>query len=883
MSLAPTREPTLLQDYRPPAYLTPTVDLDFVLEPEATLVTARQRFERNPAAGDAVTDLVLFGESQELLALRVDGVPVEAGRYRVEGDRLTLQDPPAAFTLEVTSRIDPKANSSLMGLYISNGIFCTQCEPEGFRRIIWSQDRPDVMSTYRVRIEADQAAFPVLLSNGNLLETGELPGARHWALWEDPFRKPSYLFALVAGNLACLADEFVTSSGRTVQLRIYSEQANIEQCHHAMASLKKSMKWDEDRYGLEYDLDLFQIVAVNDFNFGAMENKGLNIFNTSATLADRATATDVDFVNVERIIAHEYFHNWTGDRVTCRDWFQLTLKEGLTVFRDQQFTADMHSAGVKRIGDVSVLRDAQFAEDAGPLAHPIRPERYIEINNFYTGTVYNKGAEVIRMLHTMIGEACFQKGMELYFARHDGQAVTCEDFVQAMADASGRDLDQFMRWYAQAGTPELTVKRSYDPVLQAFTLEISQSTPATPGQPEKLPFHIPIRMGLVGADGATLPLQLEGENEPKGADRILELTETTQTFTFLGLESEPVPSLLRDFSAPVKLDAGYDDDELAKLMAHDTDAFTRWDAGQRLAGNVLLGLVKDHSAGRPAGALDQRLIDAFAASLDRAGEDPAIAARALSLPSSGYLGQQMATIDVEGIHHALDHTRKALGRSLRDRWLAAYHAHVDEGPFSLATAAMSRRALKNLALAYLALAADPEGQDLVRRQFETADNMTDSLSALRLLTEAGLPDGEAALASFYDRWQHEALVVNKWFSLQAMIEDDEALARVERLLAHPAFSWSNPNRVRAVLGVFAMSNLVGFHRRDGGGYRLLADKVLELDGRNAQVAARMLGALGRWRRYDAGRQELMRAELERVLAAPGLSRASYEIASKSLV
>lgn len=881
MSLAPTREPVLLEDYRPPAFLTPTVELDFVLDPEATLVTARQRFERNPAAA-TTGELVLFGEEQELLALRIDGVPVPAARYRIEADRLIITEPPAAFTLEVTSRINPKANSSLMGLYVSNGIFCTQCEPEGFRRIIWSQDRPDVMSTYRVRIEADHAAFPVLLSNGNLLETGELPGARHWALWEDPFRKPSYLFALVAGDLACLADEFVTASGRTVQLRIYSEQANIGQCHHAMASLKKSMRWDEERYGLEYDLDLFQIVAVNDFNFGAMENKGLNIFNTSATLADRATATDFDFVNVERIIAHEYFHNWTGDRVTCRDWFQLTLKEGLTVFRDQQFSADMHSAGVKRIGDVTFMRDTQFAEDAGPLAHPIRPDRYIEINNFYTGTVYNKGAEVIRMLHTMIGEDAYQEGMRLYFARHDGQAVTCEDFVQAMADASGRDLGQFMRWYAQAGTPELTVTRSYDPGRQAYTLEFSQKTPPTPGQPEKLPFHVPIRMGLLAADGSPLPLQLEGENEPKGTDRVLELTWPNQSFTFLGVEAEPVPSLLRGFSAPVKLEAGYGDTELAHLLAHDTDDFTRWDAGQRLAGNVLLALVQAYNENRPAAPLDQRLIDAFAATLDRAAEDPAFAARALALPSSGYLGQQMEVIDVEGIRYALDQARSGLGSVLRERWLATYHANVDSGPFSIDTAAMGRRALKNLALAYYVRAADAEGRALAQRQFATADNMTDSLAALRLLTEAGLPEGEPALASFYERWQHEPLVVNKWFSLQATTEVEDAPERIEKLLAHPAFAWTNPNRVRAVLGAFSTMNLVGFHRRDGAGYRLLVDKVLELDGRNPQVAARLLGALGRWRRYDAGRQVLMRGELERVVAAPGLSRASYEIASKSL-
>ena len=879
MSQATSRQPVLLQDYQPPAFLTPSVELEFVLDPDATLVTARQRMERNPAGSG---ELVLRGEEQELVAIRLDGVPLPPERYRVNGEQLTLSDLPDACTLEVTSRISPKANTSLMGLYVSNGVFCTQCEPEGFRRIIWSQDRPDVMSVYRVRIEADEAAYPALLSNGNLLETGKLPGGRHWAQWEDPFPKPSYLFALVAGNLACLADEFVTRSGRTVQLRIYSEHANIGQCDHAMESLKKSMKWDEDRYGLEYDLDLFQIVAVSDFNFGAMENKGLNIFNTSATLARRDTATDFDFVNVERIIAHEYFHNWTGDRVTCRDWFQLTLKEGLTVFRDQQFTADMHSEAVKRIGDVAFIRDAQFAEDAGPLSHPIRPDRYIEINNFYTGTVYQKGAEVIRMLHTMMGEEQFQDGMRLYFERFDGQAVTCEDFVRCMADASGRDLGQFMRWYAHAGTPELTVHRAYDPARQALTLEISQATAPTPGQAEKLPFHVPIRMGLVGADGAAQALQLEGENEPKGTDRVLELREGTQRFTFLGLEREPVPSLLRGFSAPVKLDAGYSDDDLAVLMAHDEDAFTRWDAGQRLATNVLLARVRGRAEGVAAGPVDARLVAAFAANLDRAAEDPALAARALSLPGTSYLGQQMPVIDVEGIRHAVDHVRDGLGLALRDRWLAAYRANLDEGPFSIATDAMARRSLKNLALAYPVLAGDAEAQDLARRQYEVADNMTDSLAALRVIAESGMPDRDAALAEFYARWQGEPLVVNKWFSLQAGIEDDGAIERVEALLAHPAFTWTNPNRVRAVLGAFAMMNLLGFHRRDGAGYRLLVDKVLELDRRNPQVAARLLSALGRWRRFDTDRQALMRQELERVAAAPGLSRDSFEIATKSL-
>lgn len=885
MSQAPSREPVLLRDYRPPAFATRRVELEFDLDPAATVVTSRQSIERDPkvAGQGARPELVLFGESQELLGLELDGRPLEPDRHRRESDRLVLTDLPDRFELTVRSSHSPAANKSLMGLYVSNGIYCTQCEPEGFRRITFFQDRPDVMARYRVRITADKKACPVLLSNGNPLEAGDLPDGRHFARWEDPFPKPSYLFALVAGDLAVLEDSFTTCSGRDVQLRIYSEAACIDQCHHAMVSLKKSMKWDEDVYGLEYDLDLFQIVAVSDFNFGAMENKGLNIFNTAATLAKRETATDADFTHVERVIAHEYFHNWTGDRVTCRDWFQLTLKEGLTVFRDQQFSADMHSAAVKRIGDAAALRDSQFAEDAGPLAHPIRPDRYIEINNFYTGTVYQKGAEVIRMIHTLVGPESYRRGIDLYFARFDGQAVTCEDFVACMAEASGRDFTQFMRWYRQAGTPELKVARRHDPRTQRYELQVSQRTPPTPGQPDKEPFHLPLRVGLLGRDGRGLPLQLEGENEPAGTDRVLELTGAAQTFTFLGVEEEPVPSLLRDFSAPVKLDAAFTDDELALLLARDSDAFVRWDAGQGLALRALLRLIEARGEARGAGpALNPRLAQAYAAVLDRASEDRAFAARALQLPSGSYLGQQMAEIDVDGIDMALRRARADLGKALRDRWLTAYRGNLDPGPFSVETAAMARRSLKNTALMYLAWSGDGEGRNLALRQLASADNMTDGLSALRLVVETGMPEADEALASFYARWRSEPLVVNKWFALQAMLEDGEAVERVERLMTHPAFTLDNPNRVRSVLAAFALQNLLGFHRRDGAGYRLLASKAVELDRRNPSVAARLLTAFGRWRRFDKGRQELMRGELERVAGTAGLSRDSYEIASRTL-
>ena len=864
------------EDYAPPAFTTRHVDLDVQLDPDATQVTATLTLERRGPG-----PLELDGEALELKGIELDGVRLGADRFRIDGERLVIGELPDRCRLTVHQTIRPAQNTSFTGLYVSNGIFCTQCEAQGFRRITWSQDRPDVMATYRVRLSADKAACPVLLANGNPVAQGDLPEGRHYAVWEDPFPKPSYLFALVAGDLAVLEDSFTTRSGRKVTLRIYSEHANIDQCRHAMDSLKRAMRWDEERYGLEYDLDLFMIVAVNDFNMGAMENKGLNIFNTAATLARQDTSTDADFVSVERIIAHEYFHNWTGNRITCRDWFQLTLKEGLTVFRDQQFTADMHSAAVKRIGDVVLLREGQFPEDAGPLAHPIRPDSYVAIDNFYTRTVYEKGAEVIRMIHTLVGEASFRKGMDLYVQRHDGQAVTCEDFVKAMEDASGRDLTQFRRWYGQAGTPRLKVTQAFDEATGKLTLTFEQTTPPTPGQPEKLPLHLPVRTALIDRQGRDLPLTLEGENEPRGTERVLEVTEARQSFTFTGLEAAPVPSVLRGFSAPVLLEVDEDDATLAFRFAHDSDPFNRWDAGQTLALRLILRAIEQRAQGHDV-PLDPGLARAFRAIAKDSARDPAFAARALTLPGFAYVGEKLPVIDVEGIHTALDAMRRQLARELREVWAQLYESNRDRGAYSLEPAAMGRRALKNLALLYRARLADRDAVTIAERQFAQADNMTDSIAALRALLEAEAGSASRALAAFYERWQHEPLVVNKWFALQAAHEHGDALLRVERLRQHPAFTMSNPNRLRSLIAVFATQNPVGFHRRDGKGYAFLADRVIELDPKNPQVAARLLTPLGRWRRFDPARQKLMRQELERVARTPGLSRDTQEIATKSL-
>ncbi|SNB66412.1 aminopeptidase N [Arboricoccus pini] len=871
-------EPIRLADYRPPVCEFEEISLDFVLDPDVTTVTSRLKVKTRSGAPET---LALDGRELTLKSIKIDDRPLGRDEFQVDREHLTLIDVPSTCLIEIVTTIAPRLNSALMGLYLSNGIYCTQCEAEGFRRITYFLDRPDVMTRYKVRIEADLASCPVLLSNGNPVGGGKLANGRHFALWEDPFRKPAYLFALVAGDLACLEDHHVTRSGRRVALKLYADSAAIDQCAHAMDSLKRSMRWDEDAYGLEYDLDLFQIVGVGDFNFGAMENKGLNIFNTSALLARTDTSTDGDFQQVERIVAHEYFHNWSGDRVTCRDWFQLTLKEGLTVFRDQQFSSDMHSAAVKRIADVMLLRETQFAEDAGPLAHPIRPESYVEINNFYTRTVYEKGAEVVRMLHTLLGAELFRKGIDLYFARHDGSAVTCEDFVQAMADVSGRDLRRFMRWYSQAGTPEVRVTREFDSSTGSLTLEFTQSTPPTPGQQAKLPLHIPIRVGLVGRDGQALPLQLAGENAKGETARVLELTEERQSFTFVGLDAAPVPSILRGFSAPVRLRSDLTKDDLLHLLKHDEDAFNRWEAAQSLAAEAIVQAIRMSPQRQPVPDAD--LIQAYSRLLEGSIEqDHAFVARTLSLPGRSFIAQQLSVIDVDAMHRVFKTFQETIGRELEAPLLAAYRsmARIDDG--STRTAAMAARTLKNAALAYLVIGQPAKFEPLAVSQYRQSSMMTDRLSALRILAEIDGAAGASLLEDFYGRWQNEPLVVNKWFALQAGIEDYKSPERVEALMQHPAFTLANPNRVRALLGTFSMANLIGFHREDGAGYRLLADKVIELDSKNAQVAARLLTTFGRWRRFDLHRQQMMKSQLERILAVPGLSRDSYEIASKSL-
>jgi aminopeptidase N len=875
-----TPKTTHLAEYAPPEFLIETVDLVFELGEDKTSVKSRLSVRRNPASTATSRVLTLDGEALELVSVALDGEMLGANRYQVSDETLSLSELPDAFTLDIETRIEPQNNTELSGLYKSGGNFCTQCEAEGFRRITFFQDRPDVMARYSTTILADKQRYPVLLSNGNPVDGGDSSGGRHWAKWEDPHPKPAYLFALVAGDLVAVKDRFTTKSGRAVALAIHVRRGDEDKCGHAMAALKASMRWDEEVYGLEYDLDAFNIVAVSDFNMGAMENKGLNIFNTKYVLAKPETATDADYEGIESVIAHEYFHNWTGNRVTCRDWFQLSLKEGLTVFRDQEFSADQNSRAVARIGDVRMLRAAQFPEDDGPLAHPVRPESYIEINNFYTSTIYNKGAEVVRMIHTLLGAERFRKGMDLYFARHDNSAVTIEDFAQAMQDASGIDLVQFRRWYAQAGTPSVTTEDHYDPVSRRYTLTIRQDTAASPGQPVKTPFLIPLAMGLLDPSGAELPTRLAGETMPHQGTRILQVTGAEQSFCFEDVPVAPVPSLFRGFSAPVKL-KGVALDRLKFLAAHDTDAFARWEAGQQVATRHLLDLVAAAQRGDKL-ALDTDLVESFRSNLSGPARDPAFTAETLTLPSETFLADQMAIIDVEAIHAARDFVRASIGRALGRELAATYEQLTQTGPYRPDSQSIGKRLLRNACLAYLAAAGTADGIARAKAQFDAGGNMTDVLAALAVLGQIDCPERSQALAAFYQAWRADELVVDKWFMLQATSSLPGTLDTCRTLLGHPAFELKNPNRARALIGAFASANPLRFHDRGGAGYGFLADQVIALDALNPNLAARLVQPLGTWRRQDTARQALMQRELERVLAVEGLSKGTYEMASKSL-
>jgi aminopeptidase N len=880
--LAPP-QPTRLTDYRPTAFVVDTVELTFELGEAETRVKSRLAIRRNPEAADLAAPLELDGDALALVSLKLDGERLGANRYHAtEAGGLVIEGVPEAFALEVETRIDPQNNTALSGLYVSGGNFCTQCEPEGFRRITYFIDRPDVMARYTTTIVADKLRCPVLLSNGNPSGAGDAGKGRHWARWVDPHPKPSYLFALVAGDLVAVRDRFTTQSGREVALAIWVRRGDEDKCAHAMMSLKKAMRWDEEVFGLEYDLDVFNIVAVSDFNMGAMENKSLNIFNTRYVLAKPETATDADYQNIESVIAHEYFHNWTGNRVTCRDWFQLSLKEGLTVFRDQEFSADQGSRAVRRIGEVRTLRAIQFPEDDGPLAHPVRPDSYLRIDNFYTPTVYNKGAELVRMIHTLIGKDGFRRGMDLYIQRHDNHAATIEDFVAAMQDAGGVDLSRFKLWYAQAGTPEITVDENWDAAGHTYELNVSQKVPPTPGQPEKAPMLTPLALGLLAPDGSELPTRLDGEAESRGGTRVLALAAEREHFRFVDVPVAPVPSLLRGFSAPVKL-KGVPLGRLKFLAVHDPEPFARWEAGQEVAARALLDRVEALRRRAAPASLDPDLVAATRQTLADAAHDPAFAAEALVLPSESFLADQMAIVDVDAVHLARDSARGEIGRALAAEFAAAYEALADPGPYHIDGAAIGRRALRNASLAYIAAANPEKGAALAKAQFDIAANMTDVLAALAVLADLERPERPAALARFFAAWAHDPLVVDKWFSLQARSSLPQTPARVRALTAHPAFERKNPNRVRALVGAFAQANQVRFHDASGAGYAFLADEVIAIDPGNPTTAARLVQPLCAWRRHDPARQALMQRELERILAIPELSKNTYEMVSKSLV
>jgi aminopeptidase N len=871
--------PVRLADYRPPAWLVDTVHLDVSLHPTATRVRSRLKLKPNPAAG-AAAPIVLDGDGLKLVSLSIDGEPLAAEHYDATPDSLTIAQPPNhPLLLEIETVLDPSANTQLMGLYRASDTYCTQCEAEGFRRITYYPDRPDVMAVFTTRIEADQAEAPVLLANGNPIEQGELPEGRHFAVWHDPHPKPAYLFALVGGRLAAIEDRFVTMSGREVTLRIYVEPGKEDRADYAMDSLKRSMRWDEVTFGREYDLDIFMIVAVSHFNMGAMENKGLNVFNDKYVLASPDTATDADFGNIEAIIAHEYFHNWSGNRITCRDWFQLCLKEGLTVFRDQEFTSDERSRVVARIGDVRGLRAAQFVEDSGPLAHPVRPELYHEINNFYTATVYEKGAEVVRMIQTLLGPALFREGMDLYFSRHDGEAATVEQFVQCFADVSGRDFTQFKRWYSQAGTPDVTAEGHYDAKARTYRLDVSQEVAPTPGQPTKEPMVIPLVVGLVGPDGRDIALTLEnGEHPERG---VLVLDQPSQSFLFTNVPASPVPSLNRGFSAPIKLSAEMSGADLRLLAAHDSDPFNRWQAVQTLASRNLIGNVARLKSGRDPQS-DAGLLAALAAILGDATLEPAYVAEVLTMPSEADIAREIGRdVDPDAIFRARAGLRALIGLHLNTALTDIYHRMATSGPYRPDAASAGRRALKNVCLDLLAATGEAHTVKLAAFQYQAADNMTDRMAALATLNQRDVPERNTALDDFYRRYQGDALIVDKWFVLQAVAPDQGALDRVRGLTGHPAFSLSNPNRVRALIGAFTQ-NATQFNRVDGAGYDFVADCVLALDGPNPQVAARMLSAFRIWRTLEPVRRGRAEAALHRIAAQPKLSPDVADIVQRAL-
>lgn len=867
------------KDYQPSSYLVESIDLEFQLKPENTRVIAVSKLYRNDNYTGSFDILELDGEDVNLIDISINGVSLTKNSYKIDNQKLTLVEPPESFILSITTEINPEMNKSLSGLYRTGDNYCTQCEAEGFRRITYYIDRPDVLAKFTTKIVADKSSCPVLLSNGNLIEEGSLEGNNHFAVWQDPFPKPCYLFALVAGTLVALTDNFVTRSGKDVVLKIFVEPRNKDKCEHAMRSLKKAMKWDEETYGLEYDLDIYMIVAVDDFNMGAMENKGLNIFNSKYVLASPESATDQDYLGIEGVIAHEYFHNWTGNRVTCQDWFQLSLKEGLTVFRDQEFSADMNSRTVQRIEDVKILRSAQFREDAGPMAHPVRPDSYVEINNFYTVTVYNKGAEVVRMLYKIVGPDCFHKGMELYFKRFDGKAVTCDDFVDAMSDASGKNMEQFKLWYAQAGTPVLNVLEKWNEDSQKYILTIEQTCPATPGQETKEPFHIPVEIGLIEEKivGNTT------ENQHfKQKSYTLELRENSNEYEFTEFSEKPTLSFLRGFSAPVKVTPFHNKKELTFLMKNDNDLFNRWEASFQLSVEVILDVLTAKKQGTTP-SLDRDYIDAFAACLTSEA-DLALSAEAITLPSESYLIQLLDIIEPELLFESVLFVRKMLAIELKKEFKAVYTRCDGDDSLSLATESISRRSLKNRCLNFLMTpgAASEDDVDLCFKQYQKNANMTDVMAALSALSHYPSIQTQQSFDSFYERWKNDPLVVDKWLMLQAVSSHESTLSKVKELVEHESFSFENPNKVRSLIGAFCSLNHYRFHAESGEGYRFLIESVLRVDRINSQIAARLLSPLVTYKKYNQKLKAIMEEQLKFLLMQQNLSSDVYEIVQKTL-